>query len=45
MGQTMGSQRAADGRCTLSLDGIQPGLYLLRLDTDNGSSVKKLVVK
>lgn len=45
MGQTMGSQRAAADRCTLSLDGIQPGLYLLRLDTDNGSSVKKLVVK
>lgn len=45
MGQTLGSQRAADDRCTLSLDGIQPGLYLLRLDTDNGSSVKKLVVK
>ena len=45
MGQTMGSQRAAADRCTLSLDRFQPGLYLLRLTTAGGTSVKKLVVK
>ena len=45
MGQTMGSQRATDGRCTLNLDGLRPGLYLLRLETTAGTSVQKLVVR
>lgn len=45
MGQTLNTYRAADGQCTVSLDGIPAGLYLLRFEKADGISVQKLVVR
>ena len=45
VGQTLRTIQATNGRCTVTLDGIPSGVYLLRLNAANGTSVKKLIVK
>lgn len=45
MGQQLQSVDVKGDNCTLDLNGLQAGLYLLRLDTGSGNVVRKLVVK
>ncbi|MBQ8703472.1 MAG: T9SS type A sorting domain-containing protein [Bacteroidales bacterium] len=45
VGQQLQTVAAQGDRCTLDLQGIPAGLYLLRIRTAEGTSVKKLVVK
>ena len=44
MGQSLQTVGASDGRCTLNLQGTPAGLYLLRIQTATGTTVRKLVV-
>ena len=45
MGQTLQTVAAQGDRCTVSLDAIPAGLYLLRIEAASGTTVRKLVVK
>ena len=44
MGRRLATAEAVDGMCGLSLEACQGGVYLLRLHTQTGISVKKLIV-
>jgi hypothetical protein len=44
MGRRLATAEAVDGMCSLSLEACQGGVYLLRLHTQTGISVKKLIV-
>jgi hypothetical protein len=44
MGQTLQTVAAQGDRCTVSLDAIPAGLYLLRIEAASGTTVRKLVV-
>ena len=44
MGRQLSTHTAVDGTCQLSLQGLQQGLYLLRMHSDAGISVQKLVI-
>lgn len=44
MGRRLAMAEAVDGMCSLSLEPCQGGVYLLRLHTQTGISVKKLIV-
>ena len=45
MGQALQTVNASADRCTVGLASVPAGLYLLRIETAAGTSVKKLVVK
>ena len=45
MGQTLQTVDATADRCSLNLQGIPTGLYLLRIQTAEGTCVKKLIVR
>lgn len=45
VGQTLRSERAVNGQCTLSLIGIPAGLYLLHAQSASGSTTQKLIVR
>lgn len=44
MGRKLASFEAADGICNLSLQACQGGIYLMRLHTTDGVSIRKLIV-
>lgn len=44
MGRQLSTHTAVDGTCQLALQGLQQGLYLLRMHSDAGISVQKLVI-
>lgn len=44
MGRQLSTHTAVDGTCQLSLQGLQQGFYLLRMHSDAGISVQKLVI-
>lgn len=44
MGRQLSTHTAVDGTCQLSSQGLQQGLYLLRMHSDAGISVQKLVI-
>ncbi len=45
MGQTLQTLNVTSDHCILALDGIPTGLYLLRVETTEGLTIKKLIVK
>lgn len=45
VGQTLQSAVANGDRCRLEVSGMNAGLYLLRVETATGSSVRKLIVR
>ena len=45
MGQPINTVTASNDQCTLSLTGVPAGIYLIKIESLSGTSMKKLIVK